>query len=262
MPIAHKKAATIGGTQPNLVPGNLAIDMVDRFLWLRARGRAFAVSLDKWLNRTAPAEGIDGAPLVTDPAGPYWDGDQVPASVVDGEIKVDQSPPSNAFNVPGCSILSQGAGQAFAANSVVVEDFYVASDQITLDRIGFKLLSTLAPGAIRLAVTDGDNNMMGQTTIANPIDASVNSVSLGITLPRGHYRTVLWCAAGVTLQDINVARREQGWNLSGQDAAFIRRRTATSDMSAGIDISALPLTDQTDDQPGESKVTLLRWTTP
>lgn len=243
------------GAVPNLVPGQAAINLKDEVLWLRAAGTKVSIDLAAWKVRAVPAVGADGAPLVRTSAGVAFDAALAPSSTVDGAVVVDPA----GTGVPGVYAAAVGAPIALGADDVLVEPFWVASDQISVTNIAFKAVTT-PTGAVRVGICADDGTVLGEHLFATPA-LGANAATLALDLPRGLYHLVLWSAAAVSLFQMTGFRSEQGWSDAGAGVpSFIRRPTVDPmDLSAGL---ALP--DVTgavvSASPGEDRSVMIQWT--
>lgn len=262
MAMRHKSSVTPGNT-PNLLPGQIGINVPDDLLYFRANGRVCSINMGKWRTGAAPARGAqDGAPLSIGPDGnPTWDTELAPSSRVNGKVEVDTPPAIDAYSVPGVRFQGPADDLVMGVNDVIVERFYVASDQINATRIAYEIISR-SPGNMRLAILDANFETMAanSTTAVAP---GIRNFSMVTALPRGTYYLMVWSASATVLKSLRVLAPEQGWDLSAQeDIQFVQRLRATKNFAAGIDFDDVTLVPVTSDQPGEHKSLLLRWVYP
>lgn len=255
MALQNKRSDT-PGAMPNLVPGEIGINRSDERLWLRAEGRRIGVDTQAWKSRAAPADGVNGAPLARVRDAVDWSTEHLPSSVVDGQIAVD-APPVNSFGVPGFYPSALGAQAALAADDVLIEPFYVASDTILVTHMAFRCADGAA-SAVRVALVDADDVTRYDAMLLAPREG-INELLLNTPLPRGHYRAVLWSLDGVRLDCVLGYRFEQGFEVTSGGLDFIVRQRLNADFSAGVDLAGQTPTPDTAPTPGELKALMLRW---
>lgn len=251
------------GNVPNLVPGQIGINEADELLWIRSGGKKVAVDILKMQNYAAPsAGGQDGAPLVKTDAGVEWVRSLAPSSEVNGVITVDRSAPNNIYGIPGLMITGFGNANTITGNRAICEHFYVASDQIYIDRVAFKIVSQ-TQSLIRFAIVADDNTNIYTANISTPNDASVNTANMSVTLERGHYRLVFWSAQPKQLQEIVCLSYDQGFNVDASgNLVFLDHQYTTADFSAGIDVTNVTWTDLTSLTPGTRRYFAFHWSIP
>ncbi|UTU07814.1 hypothetical protein CcrC1_gp128 [Caulobacter phage C1] len=249
------------GTIPNLLPGMLAINIPDDVFWIRKDGRRTPVKLTEVRERAVPATGLPGAPLVREGGKAVWDNAQAPSSVVNGVIRVDLPPAPGVFAIPGAQINGFAADKTLGVNAVEIAPFYVRSDSVTITHLSVGIKSA-APGPVRIGICDSLGIIITDQLISSPVQGA-NVVALGAPrlLPRGTYRTILWCSAITTFGVANAVQPEQGWSLNNPSLLFTRAYQGIKDMSAGI--GSLPaLSSRNTSEPGQDKMVMLRWTVP
>ncbi len=258
------KRSTTAGNIPNLVPGQIGINAADEILWVRANGVKVPVDINKLRYYAAPlTKGQDGAPLIKIEGGSEWCPSLAPSSVVAGAITVDQPMPNNIYGIPGIFLTGLGDPVTIPANRTIAEEFYVASDWITIDRIAFKIVSQ-TQSLVRFAIANFDDDTIIYTAnLSSPSDASVNTVNLNLNLPRGRYRVIFWSGQTKELQEVLGFSYDQGFNTDGSDnLVFLNHKYTTADFSSGIDISNVSWTDLTALTPGTRRFFAFHWTIP
>lgn len=258
------KHSQVSGNVPNLVPGQIGINEADEVLWLRADGKKVAVDINKVRNYAAPlGKAQDGAPLVKTDAGSEWVPSLAPSSVVNGAITVDASQSIGIYGIPGVMITGIGADYAVTGSRAICEHFYVASDEITIDRIFF-YVGTQTIGSIRAAIADDDDQIVAQGQLSSPSSNATNFVSLTANLKRGHYRAIFWSTALKTLREITGVSFDQGWNLDGSgNMLFLDREFSDgANFSSGIDISGIGFSPTTSQNPGIRRLLAYHWSIP
>jgi hypothetical protein len=246
------------------VPGSIAINRLDEQFFMRANGRVVAISIPKWRDGTATRRGAqDGAPLVTKADGPAWDPSLAPSSTINGRVPVDLPPPNSHFGIPGVQITGAGADLNLIQNAVVAERFYVAADRIVLERIAFRLKMQQATAPIRVAICTDDDVVLTETNIPVPTDNAVNTTNYALPLPRGFYKLALWTSSAASFATIDGFQTGQGWNLDvNGDPRFVTRELGGAPSSAGIDLTAAALVEQSQAIPGVNRLLTMRWSLP
>lgn len=262
MALQHKHSLT-PGAEPNLMPGQIAVNLADDILFLRAQGRVVAVDLEKWRTTAAPSAGaVPGAPLTMTTAGPFWNASLAPSSRVNGVIQLDPPPAPDAFNVPGVQFAAPAEPLDVQPNQAVLEPFYVASDTLLVSHMGLAVLNK-GPGMVRVAVVDEDLNIRGSALSNNLVPGGMRTFTVAAALTRGRYYAVVWSAGALRLKAAHARVPQQGWDLDEAGApAFLTRLRTSGDFSKGIALDASALTPDYSPEPGQPKSTLLRWTYP
>lgn len=242
------------GSVPNLMPGQIAVNLKDKVIWLRAAGTKVAVDLDAWRTRGIPGLGANGAPLRRVSTGVSFDANLAPSCVVDGAVSVD--PPG--WGVPGLLPSSIGTPITVPANSNLIEPFYVASDVLSVTALMFKT-TTPPAGAIRVGICDASGDVVVDHLVTVPA-LGVNTLSATADLSRGAYALVIWTEAEITLEQVFGYRPEQGWSEDGDGVPSFVSRTfgVQTDMSAGISVVSIGdvITSAT---PGEMHSGVIQW---
>lgn len=257
MPLKHLHSDT-PGARANLIPGQIGHNRADDVLLLRGDLKKLEVDLDGLRHRAPPKDAPRDAVLVRQGSGVAWDAGLIPSSVVDGVIAVDAPPP--VYGVPGFMPAEPGQTFIFSSNVVLIEPFYVASDQITLTKLAVKFTEALS-GTMRLGIASVDPNaVLLDLTVASGANG-LHEEACSLVLPRGRYVALAWVQTSAQLQAVAGYRYNQGYSLDGNGAPlFLRRQLANSDLTAGLDSAGLPVTDLLTGAPGEDKSILMKWT--
>lgn len=251
------KSSRTSGRMPNLSPGELGVNIADDTLLLRLDGRKFAAPL-AGLRQGAPAEGPYGAPVVRTSSGAAWSGELGPSSVVNGAIDVDAPPPAGAYGVPGAFFAGAGDTLVLPVDGVIVETFYVASDQVHLTELAFAAKS-LSTGAVRVGIADASGTILADAMLLTVSELN-NQVAVDLMLARGTYFAIFWTAEALTLGSAFAFRPEQGLNFDGGGhPVFVRSQSGSADLSAGLDMSSLSLTQLALATPGEDHAIVMAW---
>ncbi len=256
------KHSTVSGNVPNLVPGQIGVNEADEYLWIRANGKKVAIDLNQLQNYAAPiTNGQDGAPLIKTATGSQWMPSLAPSSLVDGAITVDQAQPTNIYGIPGVMISGTGSSVDIPDGMAVAEHFYVASDWIQIDQIVFNILSQ-TQSLMRFAIVDDDGNNLATGQVTSPI-VGVNRASIGVALPNGHYRLIMWSSKAKEFLEITGYSIDQGWTLSGTQAMqFLDRQLSAQDFSVAINVVGITWTDSTQPTPGIRRLFGYHWSIP
>lgn len=259
----NKRSLTAGAT-PNLVPGSIAVNALDQVFYMRANGRVVPISIPKWRDGAATKRGAQaGAPLVVKADGLSWDSDLAPSSQVGERIPVDLPPPNGYFGVPGVQITGPGPDIVVMQNAVISERFYVAADEITLERIAFYIKVQQMTAPMRIALCRDDGSVLIDTNIPNVLDGQINTFNYAFPLSRGFYRLALWTQAAATFATFEGFQTGQGWDLDGAgEPAFVSRELGVAPLAGGFDLVAAAPSPQYRSEPGVSRVLSMRWTLP
>lgn len=256
----NKHSFTRGAT-PNLVPGSIGVNKLDEVLFLRAEGRVASISLTKWQSGLAPRDGAqDGAPLMMHFDGPTWEPLLAPSSVINGRIQVDAPPVPGEYGIPSVQITGFDGDVTLTANTVIAERFYVASDQIRLERIAVKVAAHPTSAPISIGVADDTGQVRGLGTINTPSLTGLSTANFSTTLLRGWYQFVLWTKELITITPVAGVATDQGWSLDGsQNPAFIYRLQGNADLSVNFDLAAANLLPLTRPDPAATKLLIASW---
>jgi hypothetical protein len=254
MPLQNQHSRTSGAI-PNLAPGQVAVNLKDEVLWLRAGGTKVSVDLARWRLRGVPGVGAIGAPLRQEADGLFFDTQLAPSCLVDGVVAVDRP----GWGVPGLQVLGAATNVVLGASGVLMEPFYVASDAITVQALSFKTASAPA-GIIRVGICTEAGAIVASAEVTTP-GAGTNTVALSATLPRGAYYAVLWSQAAASFSQITGYRIEQGWTESdtGVPSFALRLTTAPIDMTSAFEVPTVNGTED-GDEPGALHSLLIQWT--
>ena len=152
----RQKHSDIPGRKPHLVSGQFAHNAADRRLFVRVEGRLVEVPLDRIAEGVAETTGPLGAPLVRLEEGGFaWDPTQSPASVSpDGAVNVDRPPAS--LGAPGFLPRDISTDEIdLPAETILLEDFHVASDRIMVESLAFHLVSGSGPVRVGVLTKSG-----------------------------------------------------------------------------------------------------------
>lgn len=255
MPLQHKHSRSAGHS-PNLIPGEVGVNLADYTLWLRADGDTVAIDLSKWRLQAVPAVGLEGAALRRTSTGVEFDPQTAPSSVVAGVIPTDPKP--KGWSVPGSVMIGQQGDSLTNDNAVLIEPFYVSATSIGVASIGFTL--TDAPtGAIRVGLASEEGTILMDHLFSDPAEGLNAVVFDPLTLETGAYYVLLWSEKAVRVQAMFGVRFEQGWAFTDGEPVFINHYNADDhDMSAGLTLPSITGAD-TDGAAGEVHYLLLRW---
>lgn len=258
MAMQHKHSDT-PGARPHLLPGQVGHNTADKTLHIRVAGRPETINLDDAVNGVAPTTGPIGAPLVRRAGALVWDENLLPLSLVDGTIKVDHPPAG--FAIPGFLPIGDTEPAAVAAETILLEDFHVASDEIRLTRMGCWLES--GAGAIRLGLLDSRDRVILSQLVTTPQNGALVAFNASAPLPRGRYRAFLWCEAARDVRRLRGLRINQGFDTytAGGAPRYLLSRRATGAFLDGVDLSAAltPIEPEYSLEPGEMKAVMIRW---
>lgn len=258
MAMQHKHSDT-PGARPHLLPGQVGHNSADKTLHIRVAGRPEKINLDDAVAGVAPTTGPVGAPLVRRDNALVWDENLLPLSLVDGEIVVDHPPAG--FAVPGFLPVGDTETIAVPAETILLEDFYVASDVIRLTRMGCWLQG--GAGAVRLGLLDSADRVILSQLVTTPTNGALVAFNASAPLQRGRYRAFLWCESARDVRRLRGLRINQGFDTytAGGDPRYLLSRRATGAFLDGVDLSAAltPVEPEYSPEPGEKKAVMIRW---
>jgi hypothetical protein len=256
MAIQNKRSSTPGAV-PNLVPGEIAINIADSVLWVRIEGQRTAIPLQGILARAFPSEGATGSILSYDGTNSYWAAARAPSAVVDGVIN-DELPPSyGLFRCPGSWVTGATVDYGMVPNEVLIENFNVRADRILIDHLTFGIVGLGETQPIRVGIAAADGTIICDALCEAPAPGA-NVVPVIADLSRGSYKALIWAKAGCTLRLAKALQPEQGWDLSGANLLFSPGARAVADYSMGLHMPPTP-TLRTDLAPGVERAVLMAW---
>lgn len=256
MQLKHSRGA---GHVPNLIPGEVGVNLPDEAIFIRAGGKKLRVPIEVINTRAPPKAGPHGAPLVRTDLGVDWSRDLTPSSLnFDGRIYVD-APPAGGYAVPGVYGVRLEPDCLLSAGELAIEPFEVVSDDFNLSAFAIRLTSP-PDGPIRMGVADSTGVIIADAVIAYPV-AGLNRLGVNLPLSRGSYRALLWTGADVTLRQMLGWRREQGFDFNGAGEVIFTRsyRGAPGAYGSGL-TDADPVLAVTSLVPGELHTMLFDWT--
>lgn len=254
MAIQNKHSINFGSV-PNLLPGEIALNLAEEVLWVRIDGRRTPIPLRTLYNRGVPTEGQTGAPLAFADFEMFWSSQLAAAAVVDGKIEDDLPPEPGLYRCPGSWLTGAHTTYGTAANEVLVESFNVRSDQIRVDHLTFSITGEAGPA--RVGLVDAEGTVLCDVLVESPAPGA-NVVPVLVDLPRGTYRTVLWTAVSTSVILAKALQPEQGWDLNGDGLTFSLGARGIEDLSAGLSVPTI-LTQRLSSDPGVERAVLMRW---
>lgn len=255
MQLRHSRVAH---AVPNLLPGEVGINLSDATLTLYADGRKVAVSPQVVKDGGAP-HGALHAPLQRMAAGLGFGAPLAFSSLTARGIDADL--PQSGLSIPGVRLYGLAQDSAAAsATRLRVEPFTVVSTGFDLTRIGFNLGAPAGSDVLVGVYAVGAGRLVSWRASGAQ---GVNALTLPtpVRLPPGRYLGVIWCAAPLILVEVEAAAEEAGWDYDAQGAPlFVRRRYAQAgDFSAFLPVLG-SITPETSAAPGEARALLYGWT--
>ncbi|UTC29542.1 hypothetical protein BAMBUS_04840 [Brevundimonas phage vB_BpoS-Bambus] len=258
MAVQNKHSST-PKARPHLLPGQVGHNTADRTLHIRVEGRPESIHLPAAVSGVAPAAGPQGAPLTRKAGVLVWDPDLAPLAVVDGVVAVDLPP--GGFAVPGLALDGAPEDVDLPPETILFEDFYVASDTIRLVEAGVWV--TAGAGAVRIGLYDAADQLVFSHIEAAPPVGSMLRLALNTRLRRGRYRAYLWTQAACTVRRLAGGRIGQGFDTYGPGGPprFILGHRATGDFLNGAFLNdfVTPVEAEYAETPGEKKAVWFRW---
>lgn len=258
----RQKHSDIPGRKPHLVSGQFAHNAADRRLFVRVEGRLVEVPLDRIAEGVAETTGPLGAPLVRlEDGGFAWDPTQSPSSVSpDGAVNVDRPPVS--LGAPGFLPRDISTDEIdLPAETILLEDFHVASDRIMVESLAFHLVS--GSGPVRVGVLTKSGVIVSDRLVEAPTRGAIHVMGANTGLPRGAYRAFLWVAEPNRVRRLHGYRLNQGWDSHGPAGAprFAVSRRATGAFLDGVRWNGLltPETPEFESLPGERRALMMGW---
>lgn len=253
------KFSLISGRAPNLMPGQWGVNLADAILFMRAAGKMLWVRINDIIQQSAPAKGALGAPLRQGANGYEIAAELAPLGAVNGAIHVDAPPTLNQNLIPGVSILVAATPYAIAPDTLLIEPFYVASEDFVLTRLAFfQTTADLTTIKFGIATAAGviliEDNMAMQTI-------GMNGTDITLPLAPGHYHAFLWSDDPLNLRSFKTTRTSQSFTLDGAgQPIFTRRRFGASGAYKLTALPAIIVTSaDTTAEPGEDRCLFLQW---
>ena len=254
------KHSRISGNRPNLMPGEFGVNLADKLLFLRGKGRVISVPMEQVAAMSAPPKGFLGAPLTFDAQGKaVIDEAMAPAALVDGKYHVDPVLGVGEYGVPGVSLVPAAPGLfSVGADVLLIERFYVASEGLRLSEVAFH--SQGGGGMIRFGLAQDDGVFLTISTQTNP-PAGLVTAALNHPLAVGWHRLYLWTSGGLTLKQLRALRPSEPIDLTTATPMFTQR---TYGPPGDYTVANLPpmliQSSDTAPTPGDLRCMVLRWT--
>lgn len=254
MQLKHSRTT---GAVPNLIPGEIGVNLADRLVYLRSGGHKLPIDVDQLNARGAPRYGPSGAPIEQGASGVQWSRALTPSSLLFGRIHTD-APPIEGYEVPGFYAATVAPTMPVTGGDTLVEPFNVASDDLTLTAIMVNVAAT-ETGPLRVGIADASGTVVVDSVIVAP-QLGPNVVSANVPLARGGYAAVLWAGVDMSFGQIAGYRAEQGFDIDEAGGLlFVQRRFGPSgDFSGGLPQASIEATI-TSASPGERRAVLFGW---
>lgn len=257
MQVQHSR---VPGAQPNILPGERAVNLADGIVFLRSRGKMLSLVLEGLEDRLAPPPGPTGAPLVrVGSDGLDYATQYAPTGYLAGAAHVDTPPPDNSHAIPGMTLTTDAvAPEAMTIGTIRIEPFYVASEGFELRRIAFSLVTP--SNAVKFGVAQADGTILTtQNKSSSP--AGLCAADVTLPLPKGWYLAFLWTESNITIRTRRATRINQGLDFAADGTPqFIARRWGEPGGYEFLDLPPIIVASQDlSPVPGEPRACVFQW---
>lgn len=246
------------GNWPNLTPGEFGVNLADRVFFMRSGGKKIRVPMEAVAVQSGPPAGTVGAPMISTGADYALDDSRVPVNSVNGRIRSDPPPPPGGYGLPS-RVIEPAADAVLGAQQMLIEPFYVASDDFVLRRIAFCSIGE-TEGVVRMGLAALGGAKMMTTQFVSPPEG-VHALNANLPLAKGWWMLFLWSEGDLPLKQVRTLRHNQGFDLVNGMPAFVSRRLGTPADYSQIEPITIAITQrETSPEPGEPRAMMMQWT--